>query len=225
MAPFPLLAVLGSVVAGGLGFLGASKQAGAATEAGEAGLQASRESIAEQRRQFDIALELTGPRREAENEALNALRGLLGLGGEAPDFSAFERSPGFEFTRDEALRGVERSAAARGGLVSGNTLAALEDRAAGLAGQNFLSTFLNPLQDLALGGSAATAGQNALNLGVNVGNTIQEGAASRASGLIGSANAFSGGLGNLNQAIQGGISNVLLQQILNKQASRPISVL
>lgn len=222
---FPLAAVLGSVIGGGLGLIGASQQAGAATAAGEAGLQASRESIAEQRRQFDIALDLTAPRREAETEALNALRGLLGLGGAAPDFSAFERTPGFEFTREEALRGVERSAAARGGLVSGNTLAELQNRAAGLAGQNFLSTFLNPIQELALGGSAATAGQNALNLGVNVGGTIERGAASRASGLIGSAGAFAGGLGNLNQAIQGGISNILLQQALNQRQSSPISVL
>lgn len=213
----------------------AKTQSRAALSAAELQFQGTELSIEEQRRQFDVALDLGAPRREAENEALNALRGLLGLGGEAPDFAAFERTPGFEFTRDEALQATERNAAARGGLVSGNTLTALQDRAAGLAGQNFLSTFLNPIQNLALGGAGAAAGNQAINLGVNVGNTIQSGADARASGLIGagnataagkigSANAITGGLAGINQAIQGTFSNQLLLKLLNsRQANQPIN--
>ncbi len=140
------------------------------------------QSIAEQRRQFDISLELGAPRREAENEALNALRGLLGLGGEAPDASAFAQTPGFQFARDEALQATERQAAARGGVVSGNTLAALQNRAAGLAGQNFQSSFLNPILQLATGGAGLQAGQNALVTGQNIGQSIQAGAGARAGG-------------------------------------------
>lgn len=199
----------GGIVSGILGNKAAKKQAKAATQAGQLEFEAAQLSIDEQRRQFDKSLELTAPRREAENEALNALRGLLGLGGEAPDFAAFERTPGFEFTRDEALQSVERNAAARGGLVSGNTLAALQDRAAGLAGQNFLSTFLNPIKDLALGGAGEAAGNQAVNLGINVGKTIESGASARASGLIGAADARAGGLANLNKTVQGTIENVL----------------
>ena len=72
--------------------------------------------VAEQRRQFDIGIGFGEPRREAETAALNELRNVLGLDGDR-DFSAFEGGPGFAFARDEALQAVERSAAARGGLV------------------------------------------------------------------------------------------------------------
>lgn len=204
----------GSIVAGGTALIASGKQAKAAREAGELGFEASQASIEEQRRQFDIAQQLTAPRRAAEEEALNSLRALLGLGGEAPDPSAFAQTPGFQFTREEALRATERSASARGGLVSGNTLAELQGRAAGLAGQNFLQSFLQPTLALATGGAAAQQGQNALNLGVNVGQTITQGAAARASGITGAAEAQAGGLAALNQVIQGGLSNFLLQRQL-----------
>ena len=205
-------AIIGGAVIAGGGAVAASKiSAKAAKKAGQVGLEGSEASIAEQRRQFDIAQELTAPRREAENEALNSLRGLLGLGGQAPDFAAFENAPGFQFSRDQALRATERSAAARGGLVSGGTLAELQRQASGLASQNFLSNFLNPIQNLALGGSAAQSGQNALNLGVNIGQDIQQGAAARASGILGAGQAQAQGLANLNKALQGGLSNFLLQ--------------
>jgi hypothetical protein len=202
------IAGVGAIASAVIGSKGAKKAAKIQAGGAEA-------SIAEQRRQFDISLELGAPRREAENEALNALRGLLGLGGEAPDVSAFAETPGFQFTRDEALQAVERQAAARGGVVSGNTLAALQNRAAGLAGQNFLSSFLDPITQLATGGAGGQAGREAQQFGFNIGQTIQTGAAARASGILGSTGAITGGLSNLNQAIQGTISNVLLQKLLN----------
>ena len=206
--------VIAGAIAGVGAIAGGVIGAGGAKKAARIQQEGVSESIAEQRRQFDVALELGAPRREAETEALNALRGLLGLGGEAPDVSAFAETPGFQFTRDEALQAVERQAAARGGVVSGNTLAALQNRAAGLAGQNFLSSFLNPITQLATGGAGLQAGQNALVLGQNIGQSIQSGAAARASGILGSTGAITGGLSNLNQAIQGTISNVLLQNLL-----------
>ena len=217
--------VIAGAIAGAGAIGGAVIGAKGAKKAAEVQVGGVEASIAEQRRQFDVALELGAPRREAETEALNALRGLLGLGGEAPDVSAFAETPGFQFTRDEALQAVERQAAARGGVVSGNTLAALQNRAAGLAGQNFQSSFLNPITQLATGGAGAQAGQNALVLGQNIGQSIQTGAAARASGILGSTGAITGGLSNLNQAIQGTISNVLLQNLLQQnlpKATDPI---
>jgi hypothetical protein len=205
----PVAAVIGgSVISGGLGVLSASKQARAAKKAGRAQEEAALASIEEQRRQFDVSQQLTAPRREAEDAAINALRGVLGIGGEAPDFQG---TPGFQFALDRSQQAIERSAAARGGLQGGGTLNALQQNAIGLANQNFLSGLVNPLQNLALGGQQALAGQNALNLGANVGQTLQQGAAARASGLQQAA-AFQGqGLSSLNRAIQGGLSNFLLQ--------------
>ncbi len=196
----PFAPVIGAVVAGGLGYLAAKKQ-------GKALQRGTDRAIAEQRRQFDIAQELTAPRREAETAALNELRNILGIGtGEAqiPDLTQI---PGFEFIRDEALQAVERSAAARGGLASGNTFAALQDRAAGLASQNFLTAFLNPLQNLALGRAGETAAGRATSLGVNVGNLQTRASENRASSI-------GARFGAINTAVQGGLSNFLLQQQL-----------
>lgn len=200
----------GAVVAGGGAIIAGGIQSKAAKKAGSAQERAALAGIEEERRQFDIGLELGAPRREAETEALASLRSLLGLGGEAPDFTAFEQAPGFQFTRDEALQAVERSAAARGGFAGGGTFAALQNRAAGLAGQNFLQNFLQPTLQLATGGAGLQAGQQAINLGVNVAGGLERAGAARASGIAGAGGARAGALGNLNQAIQGGLGNFLL---------------
>lgn len=197
----------GSIISGGLGFAAASKQ-------GKALAKGTTASIAEQRRQFDIAQELTAPRREAENAALNELRNLLGIGTGEAQIPDLEQIPGFQFTRDESLQAVERSAAARGGLASGNTFAALQDRAAGLASQNFLTNFLNPLQNLALGGAGENAAGRAVNLGVNVGNLQVRAGENRASSI-------GAKFGSLNTAFQGGLSNFLLQQQLGAGGGTP----
>lgn len=75
----------------------------------------------------------------------------------------FESTPGYEFMRDEALRGVERAASARGANVSGNVLAELTDRASGLAANEYTRIISN-LQGLlsTTGGITGTAqGQRA----------------------------------------------------------------
>lgn len=64
----------------------------------------------------------------------------LGLGGEEGRNrarGAFQAGPGYQFGVDEALKGVMRNASATGSLASGNTLAALQSRALGLANQEY----------------------------------------------------------------------------------------
>jgi hypothetical protein len=105
--------------------------------------------------------------------------GVPGLGG-----GAYPNIPGQDFAINEAMRAIERSAAAGGGslssLHSGNTLAALQDRAQGIASQNFLSHLINPLLQMSGSGAAQAAGNNAMNLGVNVGNTMTTAGQNRA---------------------------------------------
>jgi hypothetical protein len=101
--------------------------------------------------------------------------------------AAFRRSPDYEFARQEGLRGVEFSNAARGMLRSGNNLRGLTEYASGLATQNF-NNYRSSLAQLAqIGAGAATGTAQA---------TMAQGAAN-ASGLVGAANAVTGSLGNL----------------------------
>lgn len=195
-------AIIGSAALGaGASLIAGGKQAGAI----EAGAESS---ISEQRRQFDIAQQLSAPQREAEDTARQQLLNVLGLGDQPFDPSTIN-IPGQQFAIDESQRAVERSAAARGGLVSGNTLAELQSRALGITNQNFLSNFLNTLQNLALGSAGQFAGQQALQLGVNVGNTQQSLGTNRAN-IIGST------VSGVSGALQGGLSNFLLQSQLNQ---------
>lgn len=195
-------AIIGSAVVGaGAALISGGQQAGAIEQGAE-------QSIAEQRRQFDIAQELTAPQREAEDAARQQLLNVLGLGDQPFDPSTIN-IPGQEFAIGEASRAIERSAAARGGLVSGGTLAALQERAIGITNQNFLTNFLNPLQNLATGNAGQLAGQQAINLGVNVGNQL--------SGLgTNRANIIGNQIAGVSGALQGGLSNFLLQSQLNR---------
>ncbi len=208
--PWVAAATFTSAVIGGVT---ASKTASAAKKAQRRALEAqttgSEAAIAEQRRQFDISQELTAPRREAEGAALGQLLNVLGIGESEIDISGIQ-IPGQEFAIGEAGRAVERSAAARGGLVSGNTLAALQERALGITNQNFLSNFLQPLTQLATGQAGQQAGEQALNFGVNVGNLQNQAGINRAN-IVGQPISSAQGIGN---ALQGGLANfVLLNQL------------
>lgn len=195
-------AIIGSaLIGGGAAVISGAQQAGAIQEGAEL-------SIEEQRRQFDISQQLSGPQREAEDAARQQLLNVLGIGDQDFDPSGIV-IPGQQFAIDESQRAVERSAAARGGLVSGGTLAELQERALGITNQNFLTNFLNPLQNLAGGNAGQFAGQQALQLGVNIGNTQQSAATNR-------ANIIGGQFAGVNQAVQGGLSNFLLNQQLNQ---------
>lgn len=101
-----------------------------------------------------------------------------------PDYSAFFNSPDYAFAREEGTRGIERSAAARGGIASGNTLASLARFNSGLATQNF-GNYTNRLSALAGVGQTSAEGlaDRRNQLAINVGNNAIGGAGSRASGI------------------------------------------
>lgn len=122
----------------------------------------------------------------------------------APDYSAFFKSPDYEFRRSEGLRGVEQSAAARGGAYSGNALKALADYNSNLAAGEFGNYFNRQAVLAGIGQSAtntsATAGQASAN---NIGNMLMAQGDARASGIMGAANGWS-------SALNSGLNNYML---------------
>jgi len=107
------------------------------------------------------------------------------------------------------MKALERSAAARGNLLSGSTLKGVQRFGQDLASQEYQNAFnryqiersakLNPLQSLMGSGQSATnvmtsaAGQAGQNQASNIYNAGQ----ARASGYIGSANALNTALGQI----------------------------
>jgi hypothetical protein len=114
------------------------------------------------------------------------------------DYSRFYSSPDYQFALTEGLKGVENSAAARGGLYSGNAMRALQERGAGIASQQY-GNYVNRLAALAGIGQSAT--QTGAQLGAqmsgNVSNLLAAQGDARASGIAGSANAWGSALGTI----------------------------
>ncbi len=160
---------------------------------------------------YGQAQDIFNPINATAQGGANAYADITGAAGQAGQDRAralFETDPGYQFARDEALRATERTQGTGGFQGSGNVLAALEDRASGLAQQQY-GNYVNRLApflgySLGAGASQAYTGEaNALNTAL--GNQAQLGYGTQAG--IGSAQA-AGTLGDA-AARQAGIGNIL----------------
>ncbi len=169
-------------------------------------LQGAREGAAAEERMFNRQVDLQEPFRQV---GVNALPDLVAASRYDPfTIDKFQASPSYGFRLKEGLRALENSAAARGGLLSGNAMRGITRYGQGLASEEFGNAFnqyqieraakLNPLQSLAgvgqtaantLTGLAGTRGQQMAQNAANMGNI-------RASSYMNTANALTGGLGS-----------------------------
>lgn len=143
---------------------------------------------------------LWGQWEEGRMADLAASREASGGGNQlaGPDYSAFYQSPDYQFRLNQGLNAVQNSAAAQGGLYSGNALRGITDYGQGLAASEF-GNYVNRQLALAGMGQAATtqAGNAAMTTGTNVGNLLLSQGNARASGIINQTNAITGGVNDL----------------------------
>jgi len=195
-----------ALVVGGSQLIGSSMQADAAGEAAAIQAGASREGVAEQRRQFDALQALLKPYTEVGVPALEAQQAFLGLKGPEAERAAIERISGGETFKSLAQQGEEallQRASATGGLRGGNIQGALAQ---------FRPQLLNSLieqQYGRLGGlttlgqqSAAGVGTAGMQTGTNVANLLGQQGAAQAGGVLGEAKAY-GQLFNLPAQVLG----------------------
>ena len=205
-------AIIGSALVGGAASArGASKAAKAQRQAADQAAQVQRET-------FERQVELQEPFRQAGITSQNELMRLLGIGGDvsAADYGMLTRGyrpedlqmdPGYAFRLSEGQKALERSAAARGGLLSGSMLKGAQRFGQEMGSQEYMNAFnraqaqlgtrLGTLGSLYGAGQASAqqiAGQ-AGQMGANVGNLMNQSAQARASGYMGQANALSNALG------------------------------
>jgi hypothetical protein len=143
---------------------------------------------------------LWGNWEQGRMNELAAAREASGGGNQlaGPDYSEFYKSPDYTFRLNEGLNAVQGSAAARGGLYSGNALRGITDYGQGLAASEF-GNYVNRQLALAGMGQAATtqAGNAAMTTGTNVSNLLLGQGNARASGIINQTNAITGGVNDL----------------------------
>lgn len=118
-----------------------------------------------------------------------------------PNYNAFYNSPGYQFALSQGQSAINRNASANGSLYSSNTLGALSNYTAGAAGQQY-NNYVQQLMGLAGLGGSAVAGTNAAaqNAGNNISSTQLSAGNANASGVLGSAGAWTGAIqqgGNL----------------------------
>jgi hypothetical protein len=214
----------------GAAVVGAGASAVSSGKAAKAQREAARQAQETAESTFEKQAALQEPFRQAGITAQDQIMQLLGIGGDTSavnfgkysrDFgmSDFEQDPGYAFRQSEGMKALERSASARGQLLSGGTLKGIQRFGQDLASQEYGNAFnryqvnrsnqLNPLQSLMGAGQSATnvttsaAGQ----MGQNVANSQLAAGQARASGYIGVGNAINQGLGSVasyyaNQPLQ-----------------------
>jgi hypothetical protein len=194
----------------GSSLLGSSAASSAAdTQAG-----AARDAAALQEKQYQQTRTDQMPYMQAGYAALNQLAPMA-ANYQTFGMDQFQQDPGYQFRLSEGQRALGHQAGARGGLVSGQSLKAMQDYAQGSASNEYQNAFnryqtersarLNPLQSLA--GVGQTTGMQLGQAGAanaaNVGNLMTGGAAASAAGQVGAANAMTGGLGTYMNYSQG----------------------
>jgi hypothetical protein len=160
---------------------------------------------------------------------LYGLNGGQGFGESA--LARFRASPDYAFTFDEGRRAMENSAAARGNLLSGNFARGITQY-----GQNSAMGFLDNYTKRLLGiadmgrGSALSGGQLAMSRGGGlpafgqfasgmagqIGSSYGNIGAAQASGIVGGANAMTGG-------INSGLNNYMFYNALGRNGQSSYS--
>lgn len=115
--------------------------------------------------------------------------------------------PGYQFVYDEAMRATKRTNAAQGygshSGQSGNVGAALQDRASGIASQEY-DKIISRLMDLSGAGS-----QNAAAGAQIYGNMVTTGVQGQADAIVGKYNAYSKSIALAQEAVGGVVDNAM----------------
>jgi hypothetical protein len=252
---------IGTIAAAGIGAVGsglaASTQAGAAESAQQLQAQEAQNALNFQEQEWQTQQQNLQPWLKAGQGAINSLSQLTSTPGEGlltpwtgtftpPTAEEARATPGYQFTLQQGEGAVQDSAAARGGLLTGNTAEAMQQYGQGLADTTYQQTYQNALTQYetayntfqnnqtnlynrlagvaGVGQNAATSlGQQGQAAAGNVGNINLVTGAQQGQALQNAGAATASGYAGVANAFSGGISNIggmlTLQQLLSGQNS------
>ena len=227
---------LGAAGLQSLASLFSARQIGsAAANAANIGAGAADRTAALQQSQYDQTRADLAPYRVAGTNALAQLTAGTAPGGQFTQsfgMSDFEQDPGYGFRMSEGLKALDRTAAARGNLLSGVTLKGAQRYGQDLGSQEYQNAFnryqikrsniLNPIQSLANVGQTATnqgvsAGQN---YATNVGNLGMNAASNQANAALTAAQANQSAYGNVGNAFANYLMPNPMNEFFQKQLNK-----
>ena len=205
--PDPISALAAATV--GSAAIGSS----AASKAARAQANAAGQAAELQKQMFDKQVEMAGPYTGAGEVATNRLMEYLGIGGDKSaagygslggpfTMETFEKDPFYQYSLNKGIKDLERTAASRGGLLSGATIRGYKN----VQGNEYENAFnryftnrantLAPYQSLSGQGAQVVGnlGSAARGYAQGAGDAYQNAGAARATGYINQANVLSNAL-------------------------------
>jgi len=196
----------------------------AAKSAAKVQSQAAQQAAAATMDQYQQNREDLMPWMTQGTAAVNKLGSLLGTSGTTGDagygsllknftMNDFEADPGYSFRQSEGQKALERSAASKGGLLSGAAAKAIQQRGQDIASDEYGSAYnrfrlnqgdiYNRLSGVAGTGQTATTqiGTQGLQATGASNDLLTSAAAAQAAGKVGSANAWTTGLTSADNSI------------------------
>jgi hypothetical protein len=213
--------VAAAVVVGAASVAGGAISASGARSAGRAQADAARQAAELDKEMYYDQAARMEPFRQAGLTTQTELMRQLGLSGDAnsagygnllKNFSQqdFQADPGYGFRLKEGLKAIDRTAAARGNMISGAAMKAAERYGQDMASQEYQNAYNRYNNDRSTNYQMLTGqqsvGQNASNAmnqasgqyAQNAGDAYMQAGNARASGYVGAANAWSGALNNMS---------------------------
>lgn len=189
------------IVPAAVSLFAANKQAGAAKDAAAAANEQQDKSLALQTRMYEEGIARQKPYSDIGLEFTNRLADMQ-RGGAGAGMNMLNMDPGYKFRLGEGLKALDRTAAARGGLISGGAFKAAQRYGQDVASNEFGNAYNRMASLASLGPSSAgvmnnlgqtystNAGNIYGNMGANTGNALLSASAARSSAYTGAGNQF-----------------------------------
>ena len=200
---------VGALAGGAAGLMNAGSGAKASSSAADAQIAAANQAAALQKQEYDQARADLGPWRTTGSDAINYLGGILNVPGstKVDPTNALRSTPGYNWAMSQGVDARERSAAAKGGLLSTPEQKSLTTFGQGLADntyQNYLSNlFTVSSQGESAAGMTTQAGTNYAN---QVGQDYMAAGQAQAGGILNAYNAQQSGYNSLAGGVGAGMS-------------------
>ena len=219
--PDPVTAAVSAVKVGG-SVLKAKNAKKAAKKAAETEAAGQEKALALQKEMFDKQVALQEPFRQAGVTSTAELMRQMGLGGDAAspgygnmlrDFTMadYQADPGYAFRLQEGLKGLDRQAAARGGMISGAALKAAQRYGQDMASQEYQNAYNRYNQNRQIRYNALTGQQELGAIAVNqLGGAARNYATQGGANITGAANARASQyapIANANNALIGNLTS------------------
>jgi hypothetical protein len=200
--------IAAGAIAAGASAYGASKQAGAAEQGQNLQAQEAQNALNFQEQEWNQQQANEAPWLKAGGGALKTLSSQLSTPGQgllsaypggtfqSPTLAQAEQQPGYQFALQQGEGALQNSAAAKGNLLSGNTLEAQQQYGQGLAETNYNNVYQQALQNY--------------NTNFNVWNQDQSNVYNRLAGVAGAGQTAVGQLGQEGQAASQNTGNIML---------------